>query len=322
MAKVRVPTRKVVKREIKNVFGKSVPIPEGLVTNEDIRQKFIYELNKTSFIPSSAMSNIKRLVDNQQIIPVNIESSGAVKRIYQSIKRNSRIPFSYYDGVLGFYSGFTNRIYLLLDNIAKYRGNSEDSAKVLIHELQHMQCHNFPSEFFFLHKDLFTKFYATLFKTACDMYSSNNIKIDSHNVMIFAKYLIYMFDDLIANPSFYISKNDIASYAMKAYGTMVGNNEDDLTDDDKDVAWQIANILANSGFSIIFGKFFDNAQNDSKSIERFSYFAIHNTYKKIGLDPKKLASFFGQELVYASEIIALLIGVRTDPSLFLLLGRL
>lgn len=317
MARVKKPTSLVVKREIKSIFNNSVSVPDGLVTNEAIRQKFFDYINRSTVIPRNASSTIWKLIRNQVIIPVNVKKEGFTDRLFYTTNNKNSVLMSYYDGVLGFYSGQSNRIFMLIDNMEKYKFDANRMSITLIHELQHMQCHNFPGQFFMIHKKLFTNFYTELLYNACEMYdSSSNIKVNETAAALMCKWMIYMFDDLIADPNFGFTDHDMDSYGDKVYSCFYDQKKNE------EMLNNICDILINSAKTILNGKYYDNCRNNRKSDERFCYNAIYNTYKNLNLNPDKIGSFFGQELIFPSEIISLLANVKITPSLFAFIDRL
>ena len=165
-----VSTAKVVSKELKKVFNQSITLPDELVTNEEIRQTFIKLMQQSNVIPSGALKQIWRLINEQMIIPVNVKKKGLLGWL-DNILKNSTMPFAYsYDnGTMAFYSGSSNRIYLLIDNIQNAKVGAHWLGVTVIHELQHMQCHNFPSEFYNVHKKTINNFSVANF--------NNNIKI-------------------------------------------------------------------------------------------------------------------------------------------------
>lgn len=308
-------TSSVVSKEIKKVFNTNVSLPDDLVTNEDIRQKFIIHMAKSHIIPKQYLKQIWRLVEQQVIIPVIVKKSGLIGWL-TNILRKSSVPFaySYDDGTMAFYSGSSNRIYILIDNISKSPGNSSDNvAKTVVHELQHMQCHNFTSQFYSVHKNLINDFYFNLFNILCN----NQLKVNKNLSDLFGKFLIYMFDDLFSSYDAVITDNDFKVYRDRVASVYMNDKLQVPI-----FGWQIASALTQCAESIIDGKFFEKASKDSKSAERYLYAAIASTYKKIGMNPMKLKSFFGQECIVPSEIIAMKPAIKMSSDLFALINRL
>lgn len=317
MARVRKSTSVVVQREIRNVFNSSVTIPKGLVTNEEIRNKFFNYLNKSTVIPNGQLNAIWNLIKRQVVIPVNVKKSGFLEKLFSGMRRKNAVLAEYYDGILGFYSGNSNRIFMLIDNMEKFKYGPDEIACVLVHEFQHMQCHNFPVEFFNLHKKLFTDFYSEMLYEACKLLDpSVDCKVNTNSVALMCKWMIYMFDDLISNPDFGFTSSDMNAYADKIFNSF--SNIDRY----EKFYNRVMNLLIDAAETILNGKYYDNCKKDSKSPERFSYVTIYKTYKKLNLNPDKLQSFFGQELIYPSEIIALLPYLKMDSNLFAFINRL
>lgn len=309
-----VSTAKVVSKELKNVFHQSITLPDDLVTNDEIRKTFIKLMKDSNVIPSGALKQIWRLINEQMIIPVNVKKKGLLGWL-DSILKNSMVPFAYsYDnGTMAFYSGSSNRIYLLIDNIQNAKVGSHWLGVTVIHELQHMQCHNFPSEFYNVHKKTINNFYFELFNVIC----GRKLTVNSTSCQLFAKWLLYLYDDIFTSAGATITDNDFRAYYDRAASVY-------LTDDMKvpEYGLQIAKALTMCAESMIDGKFFDKASKDRKSVERYLYQAIGEAYKRIGWNPVKLNSFFGQECIAPSEIIALKPNVTISNDLFTFLSRL
>ena len=309
----KIKTSKVLTREIRNVFNESISIPDGLVTNSTIRDQFITLLRKSHIIPSNYLLLIWKMIDKQIIIPVNNKRKGLLGFLNKRLKKTC-VPFSYSydDGTMAFYSGTSNRIFIIVDNILKADKSSDGIARTVVHELQHMQGHNFPSEFFNLHKSLIINLYDNFFKVIC----GNKLKTDPVAITNFAKFLIYMFDDIFSSAGSVITQSDFDSYRDKV--ALIYRNGKNIPD----YGMQIANAVTHGAESMIDGKFFDNASRNPKSIERVIYMAFGMAYKKIGMDPNKLHSFFGQECIVPTEIVAMIPAIKITPNLFAFLNRL
>lgn len=315
--KKKVSTPIVIKKEFKSVFNESIPIPDGLVTNESIRQKFIDILKKSNLIPSGALTHIWKLIDAQIIVPVNNKKKGLLGFLNSKLKK-SCVPYSFDKYTMGFYSGVTNRIYIIVDNIFANSGLLQGNSRVtktLIHELQHMQGHNFPSEFFNLHKKLIVDFYYTFFEISG---ASDKLKVDRDAVEQYAKYILYMFDDIFSSRGGTLNNADLQSYYSRCLYVYHDNFKGDKV---PQLAKNIANCVISSVISLIQGKYFDEARKSSTA-ERLLYIMYYNTYKKIGMDPAKLQSFFGQEAYVPTEIVAMLPQIKITPSLFAFVNRL
>jgi len=310
----KVSTSVVIKKEIKKVFDVSIPLPEGLITNKVIRDQFFDFMSKSSVIPKQYLRSIWKLIENQTIIPVNVKKKGFLGFLNNLLKKSTCVPFSYDDGTLAFYSGASNRIYVLVDNILKFHKTDTDYiARTVVHELQHMQCHNFPSGFYQVHKSLIDSFYYNLF----DILAAHKLTVNEKSSELFGRFLLYMFDDLFSCAGATITESDFDSYRDKAAAAYMDKNMKV-----PQIGMNIANALSDCAMSMIDGKFFDNASRDSKSIERYLYMAIGYTYRKIGMDPNKLKSFFGQECIVPSEIVAMLPAIKITPSLFAFVDKL
>lgn len=309
----KVSTSKVISKEIRNVFNESVPIPDGLITNATIRNQFIDLLRKSHIIPSNYLLIIWKMIEKQVIIPVNNKKSGLLGFLNKRLKKTC-VPFSYSydDGTMAFYSGSSNRIYIIVDNILKADKSSDGIARTVVHELQHMQAHNFPSGFFSVHKNLIVGFYNTFFNIIC----GNRMSVDIRAVENYAKFLVYMFDDIFSGSGAIITQSDFDSYRDKA--ALVYRKDKGVPQE----AISIANAITGCAESMIDGKFFDVASKNPKSNERILYTAYGFTYKKIGMDPSKLKSFFGQECIVPSEIVAMLPAIKITPNLFSFLSKL
>lgn len=307
-------TAKVVSREIKKVFNQSVSLPDDLITNDEIREKFVKLLGQSHIIPNGALKLIWNLVNKQVIIPVNVKKAGLLSFLDNLFKKSS-VPFAYsYDeGTMAFYSGASNRIYMLVDNMLKADGSADHIARTVVHELQHMQCHNFPSEFYNLHKNTINGFYYELFGIFCD----HKLEVNKKSCEIFGRFLLYMFDDLFSCSGATITDNDFKTYYDRAASVY-------LTDrmEVPQYGLQIAKALTMCAESMIDGKFFDNAAKNNKSVERYLYSAIGEAYRRIGMNPMRLKSFFGQECIVPSEIIALKPNITISADLFAFLNRL
>ena len=323
MAKRKVATSIVVKKELKKVFNKTVEIPDGLITNEAIRQKFAEYLKQSNYIPSSALTPINRLIDEQVIIPVNIKKKGWLSFLNNQLKNKVIMPFSYYDGVLAFYSGLTNRIYMLIDNIQKYHTSSTANhiAKTLVHELQHMQCNNFPHEFYNVHKNEISKFYSEFFRMAASTYgiSSDKLPVNEGAATFFAKTILYIFDHLLSDPSSIITKNDLMAYNDKCYNVYANDKSSKSA---QKMAGELANIITTSALGILTGKYYSNCKNYSSSPERLCYISLYKTYNKLFGSAEKYGSFFGQELIFLSELISVLSQDDNSSKMFAFINRL
>lgn len=309
-----VSTAKVVSKEIKKIFHQSVTLPEDLVTNDSIRETFIKLLKESNVIPSGPLKQIWRLVNEQMIIPVNVKKKGLLGWL-NNILKNSIMPFAYsYDnGTMAFYSGSSNRIYLLIDNIQNAKIGTHWLGVTVIHELQHMQCHNFPSEFYNVHKKTINSFYYELFNVMC----GQKLVVNSTSAQLFGRYLLYLYDDIFTSAGATITDNDFKAYHDRAATVYLDNNMKI-----PEYGFQIATALTMCAESMIDGKFFDRASKDSKSIERYFYRAVAETYRRIGWNPIKLNSFFGQECIAPSEIISLKPNITISNDLFAFLNRL
>lgn len=307
-------TAKVVSKEIKKVFNQSVSLPDDLITNDEIRQQFVKLMAKSNIIPGAALKMIWNLVNKQVIIPVNVRRKGLLSWLDSLLKKSS-VPFaySYDDGTMAFYSGASNRIYLLVDNITKADSNADHLARTVVHELQHMQCHNFPSEFYNVHKQTINSFYYELFGVCCD----HKLEVNVKSCELFGRFLLYMFDDLFSCAGATITDNDFKTYYDRAASVYLGTNMEV-----PQYGLQIAKGLTMCAESMIDGKYFENAAKNNKSAERYLYGAIGETYRRIGMNPMRLKSFFGQECIVPSEIIALKPNIRITPDLFAFLNRL
>lgn len=309
----KTATSKVLSREFKRVFNESISIPDGLVTNEKIRNQFISLMRQSRIIPSNYLLLIWKLIDRQIIIPVNNKKSGLLGFLSKKLKKTC-VPFSYNydDGTLAFYSGASNRIFVIVDNILKSRDSADGIARTVVHELQHMQGHNFPSEFFNLHKQLITSLYKNFFTILC----GNELTVNDSSIENFSKFLIYMFDDIFSGANSVITQSDFDSYRDKV-GLIYrqGNNIPSY-------AMDIANTVTHCAESMVDGKYFDNATRNPKSNERLVYMAFGLAYRKIGMDPNKLKSFFGQECIVPTEIVAMIPAIKIQPNLFAFLNRL
>jgi len=310
----KISTSKAVSKELKKVFNESISIPEGLVTNSAIRDQFISLMRQSKIIPSNYLLQIWKLIDRQVIIPVNNKKRGLLSFLNKRLSKTC-VPFSYseYDGTMGFYSGVSNRIYIIVDNIMKAKNSADGITTTVVHELQHMQGHNFPSEFFNLHKQLICNFYSTFFRIICD----NKLNVDDTAVEHYAKFLIYMFDDIFSSAGSIVTDNDFHSYRDKV-ALIYRDKKGGIPSG----GMNIAEAVTACAESMIDGTFFDRASKNPKSIERYLYIAYSMTYKKIGMDPNKLHSFFGQECIVPTEIVAMVPAIRITPNLFAFLNRL
>lgn len=310
--KIKDSTAKVVSKEIKKVFNQSVSLPDDLVTNEEIRQTFAKLLMQSHVIPSGPLKTIWKLIEKQVIIPVNVKKRGLLSWL-NKILQKSNVPFAYsYDeGTMAFYSGASNRIYMLVDNMLKTNNGADYIAKTVVHELQHMQCHNFPTQFYNVHQKTINSFYYELFGIMCN----HELEVNSESCKLFGRYIMYLFDDIFSCAGATITDNDFKSYYDRAAAVY-------LTSDMKvpKFGLQIANALTQCAESMIDGKFFENAIKNSRSVERYLYQAIGLAYKRIGMNPMKLQSFFGQECIVPSEIIALKPNVAITNDLFAFLN--
>lgn len=309
----KVSTSKVVSKEISKVFNQSISLPDDLVTNDEIRAKFISLLKESNLIPGNYLKIIWKLVDNMVIIPVNVNRKGLLSWLDSLLKKSS-VPFaySYDDGTMAFYSGASNRIYMLVDNISRV-GDGDHLARTIVHELQHMQCHNFPSEFYNLHKNTITDFYYELFGIFC----GHKLEVNKNSCTIFGRFLLYMFDDLFSCAGATITNNDFKTYHDRAAAVYLTSSLEVPK-----YGLQIADALTMCAESMIDGKFFDNASKNNRSVERYLYVAISDAYRRIGMNPMKLKSFFGQECIVPSEIIALKPNLKISNDLFAFINRL
>lgn len=309
----KVATSKVISKEIKRVFNESISIPDGLVTNEKIRDQFISLMRESKIIPSNYLLLIWKLIERQIIIPVNNKKSGLLGFLNKRLKKTC-VPFSYSydDGTMAFYSGASNRIFIIVDNILKAKDSADGIARTVVHELQHMQGHNFPSEFFNLHKQLITSLYKNFFTIIC----GNKLAIDDKAIENFSKFLVYMFDDIFSGEGAVITQSDFDSYRDKV--ALIYRQGKGIPSYGMD----IANAVTHCAESMIDGKYFDIASKDPKSNERLMYIAFGLAYRKIGMDPNKLKSFFGQECIVPTEIVAMIPAIKIQPNLFAFLNRL
>lgn len=312
MNNFKISTPKIISKEIKQVFNKNVYIPDDLTTNDKIKEQFLVLLRQSHIIPSNVILQILKLIDKQVIIPVNNKKKGFLGLLFKKIK-DTCVPFSYSEGTMAFYSGASNRIYIIVDNIMKAKGNADAVSRTIVHELQHMQGHNFPSEFFSLHKKLILSFYTEFFK----IISANHLKVNIDAVEHYAKFLVYMFDDIFSSYGAVITQSDFDSYRDKV--ALVYRTEGKKI---PQLGMDIANALTLCAETMIDGQFFEIAAKNPKSIQRLLYTAYGMTYKKLGMDPAKLKSFFGQECIVPTEIVAMLPEIKIEPSLFAFLNRL
>ena len=254
------------------------------------------------------------MIDRQVIVPVNNKKRGLLGFLNKRLSKTC-VPFSYseYDGTMGFYSGVSNRIYIIVDNIMKAKKSADGITKTVVHELQHMQGHNFPSEFFSLHKHLICNFYNTFFHIICD----NKLNVDEKSVEHYAKFLVYMFDDIFSSAGSVVTDSDFDSYRDKV--ALIYRDKNNRVSSG---GMNIANAVTACAESMIDGVFFDRASKNPKSVERYLYIAYGMTYKKIGMDPNKLHSFFGQECIVPTEIVAMMPEIKIQPNLFAFLNRL
>lgn len=270
-------------------------------------------MRQSKIIPSNYLLQIWKLIDRQVIIPVNNKKRGFLSFLNKKLSKTC-VPFSYseYDGTMAFYSGVSNRIYIIVDNIMKAHNSADGIARTVVHELQHMQGHNFPSEFFNLHKQLICNFYSTFFHIICD----NKLTVDEKAVEYYAKFLVYMFDDIFSSDGSVTTQSDFDSYRDKV--ALVYRKGKNIPSG----GMNIANAITACAESMIDGVFFDKASKNPKSVERYLYMAYGMTYKKIGMDPNKLKSFFGQECIVPTEIVAMIPAIRIQSNLFAFLNRL
>lgn len=312
MARKKISTKIVIKKELKKVFNKTVEVPDGLITNDTIRQTFFNYLKQSSYIPSSALATLWKLIDKQVIVPVNVKKSGFLSFLSKKLKNNTVIPFSYYKNVMGFYSGNSNRIYILIDNIKSlYPRTAADSiSKTLTHELQHMQCCNFPHEFYNLHKDEFEKFYYTFFNILADEYGApSEVDVDRNASTFFCKTILYMFDHLLSDPGSAIYNSDLHMYFDRC--AHVYSKEKNSKSAIKCIN-DLSNCVTSGAIGILNGKYWDALERNSNSPHRLCYISLYKTYDRLYNGAKKYASAFGQELVFPSELISVL--SQEDPS--------
>lgn len=320
MARKRVSTAKVISKEIKNVFNRSVSIPDGLITNDTIRQTFFDHLKKSTYIPSSILPKIWNLIEEQVIIPVNVKRSGLLSMLFSRLK-STPMPMSYSKDTMAFYSGSSNRVYMLIDNMLRVTKNSNLIASTLVHELQHMQCHNFPSEFFAVHKEMLTTYYHAMFSEAINLYDdakNSNITANRQAAAVFCKYCIYMFDDLISDSTFKMSAKDFYSYYIRCFNVFDHNERDRRAES---IVNRLAAMIVAGGSGILSEKYWSEARNN-KSDAYFCYRCCGWAYDKIGMNPNRLDSFFGQELIFPSEVISVVSAVKITPAMFAFINRL
>lgn len=320
MATKKIPTSLAVKKEFRSLLNTNVDIP-GLITNEKIRSTFIDILSRSSMIPGSAMNHIWRLVQRQVIVPVNVDEKYRSKVKMVSDKANQQVSTIVWSkGTMGFFSGSKNRIYMLLDNILNRTQDPNAIATILVHELQHMQCYNYPNQFYFVHRDVFIKFYSEFFKRASYLVDpSVPAVINTDVVGEVVRYMMYMFDDLLGGGIFPYNEGDFKMLGRKIIWCY--KNYEDY----KDHFQRVTSIISYGAFTITDGAYFNGFNTANRSDSRYVMFkSIEYAYETIAGSSKVSRSdtFFGQEMLFPSEVLSVLVSFGWTKGIFAFLPQL
>lgn len=295
-----------------DAFRKNFNLTQKLVTNDSVKIKFIDNIR--NYLGNTISKIIEKLIKKNKIVPVEC-TTDLIKELNSNLKGEASINPKEYTNVLGFYTGRQNRLYILTDNIQRLIGSDSKSiCEVTIHELQHMCCYNFLSQFIDLWKNELYNFYAYFlallykaytngFRSLWNSLSGNdrdviNKLLDPDNgVKYLVHYLIYNFEYLYCCAGSTISVNDCKAIGDKYSAVLINNGCSESTSN------SISADIKKMAYDIFSGKIGSTYKSSSNltiiNCFREAYIKIFNK------DPWKNGTLVYQELIFPSEIVCI-----------------
>lgn len=300
----RISTIEALKKGLFHTFKKNIILPQKAVTNDGVRQLYLNCVYKSGLINSSNFALIKKMVDKDVIIPIEC-TDDYIKELNSKLDGSAAINPKEYEGVLGFYTGYQNKIFILMDHVEKLmRGNTKGLFFVTIHELQHMSCYNFPKQFISTWNKELCKFYAyfvfRLYEIITKDTNNNeiirNLMDPGNGLDYYIQYLIYNNEFLWNIRGSRISSKDCATCAMKiaAIANQCGVPEK--------VAVEMYHTLNEFMYDILFR---DIGSTYNKNNNPCVIRAFNQAYIDVfGINMLKY-SFIYQEAIFPSEVVCM-----------------
>ena len=299
-----------VTQGLRNTFRKNFSINPKLVTNSDVKQRFLFSIE--TYTNSANLKGISRAVEKGQIVPVSC-TRDYINQLNKSLSGDACMNPNEYDNVLGFYTGRQNRLYILLDNIQRLIGTDHKSVFIVtLHELQHMFCYNFTNQFINTwSNELYTfysyfiallyKAYTNGFKSMWNTISGKDKQViqklinPDNGVKYLVQYLIYNYEYLYCFCGSNISTSDCKAIGEKFCMILTQN------DCDEGIANTLASKITKMTYDIFQGHIGTTYKNSDNSIIidclRQSYLKVFNK------DPWKDGTLIYQELIFPSEVV-------------------
>ena len=306
-----ISTSDGVCKGLSTTFRKMIPVYPKMVTNLDVKQRYLDMLSQ--HLNSGAMSLILRLVKKGKIVPVEC-TNDFINRLNKNLKGDACMNPKEYENVLGFYTGKQNRLYILMDNVQRLMtGGSLAIAQITIHELQHMSCYNFTSNFInYWQKELYSfysffcaflyKAYSKGLSTVWNVTSGEDKEIFEHimdpdyGIKYLVQYLIYNHEYLYCCAGSVMSSSDCRAAGIK-FGLFL-----EQCGCDKILCSEISKNISNILKDIFNGKIGSTWKKQENSIIincfRQAYIQV---FKK---DPWKDGTLIYQEIIFPSEVIS------------------
>jgi len=303
-----------VVKGLNTTFRKTFPVSPKMVTNVDVKKRYLQSISDSGLVPGNFIKNIVRMVEKEKIIPVAC-TPDYIKALNKHLKGEACMNPKDYQNVLGFYTGKQNRLYILMDNVQRILGDNDKAlAFVTVHEMQHMCCYNYMKEFINLWQKELYQFYAHFiallyksytsgFKSMWNAVSGKDKEViqkllnPDNGVKYLVQYLIYNHEYLYCCSGANISTSDCKAVGEKVAMLLEQNGCDKKIADtmSKKIAAMIYDVFSGS-----IGRTYKNEDNYTIiSCFRSAYVKV---FKK---DPWADGTLIYQEIVFPSEIVAI-----------------
>lgn len=306
-----ISTTDGVSKGLSFTFKRMIPVSPKMVTNLDVKKKYIDMLSK--HLSSGVVNEIIKLINKERIVPVEC-TEDFIRMLNKNLKGDACMNAKEYENVLGFYTSKQNRLYILMDNVQRLMGaGSLPIMFTTVHELQHMYCFNFTSEFIKLWENELYSFYgyfcACLYKaytggfrsawnslTGKDKTIVKNLLEPDNGIKYLVQYLIYNHEYLYSCAGCATSATDCKAIGEK-FGMLL-----EQCGCESGLSAKIATKIAVLAKDIFSGKIAGTwRSSDNATIINCFREAYVRVFSR---DPWKDNTLIYQELIFPSEIIS------------------
>jgi uncharacterized LabA/DUF88 family protein len=256
-----------------------------LYGSDKLNEKFLLALAKQDKTNSS-IKTIERLIKKKLIVPCFLEK-GLLHHIGWRIFGPAAVK-----SIAGFFNPGDGRVFILISNDANlftYVSN-EFLANLTCHELSHRAAFEDTNKFYQTFRNELITFYRVMFS---EIFKIDEKKLDDKTVFSFIKFLFQYIE---------MSVGSVSSSALIKYSTMLRMQLQGLSSLKHDDF-----LITSDDYIQIIGIFLKDINLFFDSIGEFSHILspIYRAYKK-ALDVRNASTVCIQELIYPSEVIALL----------------